>query len=145
MNTSRRSKKTHLPLQGSLGEKGRCRPLHTTFNTLDNWGHKTHKFKEKDRKEKVIGSWPGTCMQYTQLQTKALREAVKYIRNMPLVIAYMVVVPSASLLHKSWIFFPSPFKTLQAVFWPVITFLLHKYSISLFCSPSQPFCPQLQN
>ena len=24
--------------------------------------------KEKDRKEKVIGSWPGTCTQYTRLQ-----------------------------------------------------------------------------
>ena len=23
--------------------------------------------KEKDREEKVIGSWPGTCIQYTQL------------------------------------------------------------------------------
>ena len=26
--------------------------------------------KEKDRKEKVIGSWPGTCIQYTQLHYK---------------------------------------------------------------------------
>ena len=34
----------------------------TSFNTLDNWA-----IKEKDRKEKVIGSWPGTCIQYTRL------------------------------------------------------------------------------
>ena len=25
---------------------------------------------EKDRKEKVIGSWPGTCIQYTLLHTE---------------------------------------------------------------------------
>ena len=35
-------------------------------------GHKNpHPIKkEKDRKEKVIGSWPGTCIQYTRLQYK---------------------------------------------------------------------------
>ena len=41
---------------------------HTTFNTLDNWAINPHPIKmEKDRKEKVIGSWPGTCIQYTRL------------------------------------------------------------------------------
>ena len=35
----------------------------TSFNTLDNWGHKTptdSKKRKDDRKEKVKGSWPGT-------------------------------------------------------------------------------------
>ena len=35
----------------------------TSFNALDNWGHKIptqSKWGEKDRKEKVKGSWPGT-------------------------------------------------------------------------------------
>ena len=35
----------------------------TSFNTLDNWGHKTptqSKKKKDDRKEKVKGTWPGT-------------------------------------------------------------------------------------
>ena len=42
---------------------------HTTFNTLDNWAIKPtpNQKKEKDRKEKVTGSWPGTCIQYTRL------------------------------------------------------------------------------
>ena len=43
-------------------------PAHN-FNTLDNLGHKIpHPVKkEKDRREKDIGSWPGTCIQYTRL------------------------------------------------------------------------------
>ena len=42
----------------------------TGFNTLDNWGHKTptQSKRIKDRKEKIKGSWPGTCIQYTRLQ-----------------------------------------------------------------------------
>ena len=38
-----------------------------SFNTLDNWGHKTptQSKKEKDRKEKIKGSWPGTCIKWT--------------------------------------------------------------------------------
>ena len=40
----------------------------TSFNTLDNWAiNPPPNQKEKDRKEKVIGSWPGTCIQYTRL------------------------------------------------------------------------------
>ena len=41
----------------------------TCFNTLDNWGHKTptQSKRIKDRKEKIKGSWPGTCIQYTRL------------------------------------------------------------------------------
>ena len=41
----------------------------TGFNTLDNWGHKTptQSKRIKDRKEKIKGSWPGTCVQYTRL------------------------------------------------------------------------------
>ena len=51
-------------------ELWRSRPS-TTFNTLDNWAINPHPIKKKkDRKEKVIGSWPGTCIQYTRLQTK---------------------------------------------------------------------------
>ena len=35
---------------------------HASFNTLDNWGHKTptQSKKRKDTKEKVKGSWAGT-------------------------------------------------------------------------------------
>ena len=47
-----------------------CRPsAHTGFNTLDNWGHKTPTQSKRinDRKEKIKGSWPGTCVQYTRL------------------------------------------------------------------------------
>ena len=37
--------------------------------TLDNWGHKTptQSKRIKDRKEKIKGSWTGTCIQYTWL------------------------------------------------------------------------------
>jgi len=39
----------------------------TSFNTLDNWGHKTptQSKRIKDRKERIKGSWPGTCIQIT--------------------------------------------------------------------------------
>ena len=44
----------------------------THFNTLDNWGHKTptQSKRIKDRKEKIKGSWPRTCIQYTWLHTQ---------------------------------------------------------------------------
>ena len=44
---------------------------HTTFNTLDNWGHKnpTQSKRIKDRKEKVKGS----CIQYTRLHLEVKR------------------------------------------------------------------------
>ena len=45
-----------------VGEEGGTLPAqHTTFNTLDNWGHKTPTQikKEKDRKERIKWSWPG--------------------------------------------------------------------------------------
>jgi len=47
---------------GTLGEKEHWLAQHTSFNTLDNWGHKTPTQwkKRKDKKEMVKGSWPGT-------------------------------------------------------------------------------------
>ena len=48
---------------GTLGEKGRCQPS-TQLLTPQIIGPIK---KEKDRKEKVIWSWPGTCIQYTRL------------------------------------------------------------------------------
>ena len=53
------------------GGKGTLPAQHTTFNTLDNWAINPIK-KEKDRKEKVIGSLPGTCIQYTWLHVLLL-------------------------------------------------------------------------
>ena len=54
----------------------------TGFNTLHNWGLFLFDWvsdwvgdpikKEKDRKEKIKGSWPGTCIQYTRLHDYAL-------------------------------------------------------------------------
>ena len=43
---------------GTLGEKGTRRAQRTSFNTLDNWGHKTpHPIKtEKGQERKVKGS-----------------------------------------------------------------------------------------
>ena len=40
MNIGHISKQDNLPLQGHWG-KGTLPAQHTTFNTLDNWGHKT--------------------------------------------------------------------------------------------------------
>ena len=65
MNTGRNSKQTTC-LCRDTGGKGTLPAQHTTFNALDNWAINPIK-KEKDQKEKVIGSWPGTCMQYTRL------------------------------------------------------------------------------
>ena len=41
----------------------------TGFNTLDNWGHKIHTQSKRIKymKEKIKGSWPGICIQYTRL------------------------------------------------------------------------------
>ena len=41
----------------------------TGFNTLDNWGHKipAQSKRIKYKKEKIKGSWPGICIQYTRL------------------------------------------------------------------------------
>ena len=49
-----------LLLQGHWGKRTR-RAQHTSFNTLDNWGHKTptQSKRRKDSKEKIKGSWPG--------------------------------------------------------------------------------------
>ena len=45
------------------------RAQRTSFNTLDNWGHKTptQSKKDKGQERKVKGSWPETCIQYTWL------------------------------------------------------------------------------
>ena len=57
-----------LLLQGHWGKETR-RAQRTSFNTLDNWGHKTptQSKKRKDRKEKIKGSWPGTIHSVTLL------------------------------------------------------------------------------
>ena len=41
----------------------------TSFNTLNNWGHKTptQSKKDKGQERKVKESWPETCIQYTRL------------------------------------------------------------------------------
>ena len=54
---------------GTLGEKGHLPTQRTGFNTLDNWGHKTptQSKRKSNQKEKIKGSWPGTCIQYTRL------------------------------------------------------------------------------
>ena len=62
MNTGRNSKQTHC-LCRDTGGKGKLLGQRTSFNTLDNWGHKTPiqpKKRKDDRKEKVKGSWPWT-------------------------------------------------------------------------------------
>jgi len=62
MNTGHNSKQTTCFCRGT-GGKGTLLAQHTSFNTLDNWGHKipTQSKKRKDhRKEKVKGSWPWT-------------------------------------------------------------------------------------
>ena len=71
LNTGCNSKQSTC-LCRDTGGKGTLPAQHTTFNTLDNWAipppPPPHPIKkEKDRKEKVIGSWPGTCIQYTRL------------------------------------------------------------------------------
>ena len=45
--------------------------LRSGFNTLDNWGHKTptQSKKNRNRKERIKGSWPGTYIKYTRLHT----------------------------------------------------------------------------
>ena len=50
-----------LLLQGRWGKEDAL-AQRTSFNTLDNWGHKTptQSKKRKDRKEKVKGTWPET-------------------------------------------------------------------------------------
>ena len=69
MNTGLNSKQTTC-LCRDTGGKGTLPAQHTTFNTLDNWGHNTptQSKRIKDRKEKIKGSWPGTCLQNTRLQ-----------------------------------------------------------------------------
>ena len=57
----------NLPLQGHWG-KGTLPAQRTSFNTLDNWGHKTPtQSKRKGQERKVKGSRPETCIQYTRL------------------------------------------------------------------------------
>ena len=58
----------------TLGGKGTLLAQRTSFNTLENWGHKTptQSKRIKDRKEKIKGSWPGTRIQYTRLQPNLL-------------------------------------------------------------------------
>ena len=68
MNTGRNSKQTTC-LCKDTGGKGTLLAQRTSFNTLDNWGHKTptqSKKKKDDRKEKVKGHSPKHT-QYTQL------------------------------------------------------------------------------
>ena len=47
------------------------RAQRTTFNTLDNWGHKTPTQSEKDKKERLKGHSP-KHIQYTRLHTTRL-------------------------------------------------------------------------
>ena len=62
MNTGRNSKQT-ICLCRDTGGKGTLLAQHTTFNTLDNWGHKTPTQSKRKRTEKKIkGSWSGTCI-----------------------------------------------------------------------------------
>ena len=53
------------------GGKRTRRARRTSFNTLDNWGHKTptQSNKNKGQERKVKGPWPETCLQYTRLHT----------------------------------------------------------------------------
>ena len=48
---------------GTLGEGGHRQAQRTSFNTLDNWGHKTptQSKRKRNRKEKIKGSWARTC------------------------------------------------------------------------------------
>ena len=73
MNTGRSSKQTTC-LCRDTGGKGTLRAQRTGFNTLDNWGHKTptQSKRKRNRKEKVKGSWPETCIQYTRLHKDAI-------------------------------------------------------------------------
>ena len=62
MNTGRNSKQTTC-LCRDTGGKRTLKAQRTSFNTLDNWGHKIDtqsKKRKDDRKEKVKGSWPWT-------------------------------------------------------------------------------------
>ena len=61
MNTGRSSKQTTC-LCRDTGGKGTLPAQRTSFNTLDNWGHKTptQSKRKRNRKEKVKGSWPET-------------------------------------------------------------------------------------
>ena len=49
-----------LLLQGHCGKEDALAQC-TSFNTLDNWGHKTptQSNRKRNKKEKVKGSWPG--------------------------------------------------------------------------------------
>ena len=69
LNTGPNSKQTAC-LCRDTGGKRELPTQPTSFNTLDNWGHKTPTQSKRKRnwKEKVKGSWPETCIQYTQLQ-----------------------------------------------------------------------------
>ena len=68
MNTSHISKQTTC-LCRDTGGKGTLPAQRTSFNTLDNWGHKTptQSKKDKGQERKVKRSWPKTPIQYTRL------------------------------------------------------------------------------
>ena len=70
----------------------------TGFNTLDNWGHKKKIKKEKDSKEKIKGSWPGTCIQYTRLHLY-LSAAVVIIIILMYIYHALIDALSAQVIH----------------------------------------------
>ena len=57
------------------GGKRKLQAQRTSFNTLDNWGHKipTQSKKRKDRKEKVKGSWPWTHTMHSDTHVSTRR------------------------------------------------------------------------
>ena len=78
MNTGYNSKQTTC-LCRDTGGKGTLPAQRTSFNTLDNWGHKTptqSKKRKDDRKEKVKGSWSWThnALGYKQRRKKVRKK-----------------------------------------------------------------------
>ena len=68
MNTGRTSKQITCLCRDTEG-KGTLPAQRTGFNTLENYGHKipTQTKRIKYKKEKIKGTWPGICIQYTRL------------------------------------------------------------------------------
>ena len=82
MNTGRTDKQTTCLCRDTGGE-GTLRAQRTGFNILDNWGHKTptQSKRKRNRKERIKGSWPETCIQYTQLHVYIYIYIYIYIVN----------------------------------------------------------------
>ena len=68
MNIDRNSKQTTCLCRDTWGI-GTLPAQRTGFNTLENYGHKipTQTKRIKYKKEKIKGTWPGICIQYTRL------------------------------------------------------------------------------